>query len=60
MFKIQVQSLIGVVTFTLFDREVKSILKIYAPDLVEKYENVYFTVIINFLRSFLYFHYIFV
>ncbi|CAH1433072.1 unnamed protein product [Lactuca virosa] len=40
MLKIRVQGLVGVVTLTLFDRDVRSILKISASDLIEKYEKM--------------------
>ncbi|CAH1419207.1 unnamed protein product [Lactuca virosa] len=40
MLKIRVQGLVGVVTLTLFDRDVRSILNISASDLIEKYENM--------------------
>ncbi|CAI9289397.1 unnamed protein product [Lactuca saligna] len=40
MLKIRVQGLVGVVTLTLFDRDVRSILNISASDLIEKYEKM--------------------
>ncbi|CAI9287019.1 unnamed protein product [Lactuca saligna] len=40
MLKIRVQGLVGVVTLTLFDHDVRSILNISASDLIEKYEKL--------------------
>nr|KAJ0211585.1 hypothetical protein LSAT_V11C400223680 [Lactuca sativa] len=40
MLKIRVQGLVGVVTLTLFDRDVRSILNISASHLIEKYEKL--------------------
>ncbi|CAH1448308.1 unnamed protein product [Lactuca virosa] len=45
MLKIRVQGLVGVVTLTLFDRDVRSILNISASDLIEKYEKMSETVV---------------
>nr|KAJ0217815.1 hypothetical protein LSAT_V11C300138860 [Lactuca sativa] len=41
MLKIRVQCMVGAVTLLLFDWEVKSILKIYTSDLIEKYEKTF-------------------
>ncbi|CAH1447752.1 unnamed protein product [Lactuca virosa] len=39
MIKVRVQGLVGVVSLTMFDREVRNLLKIYVPDLLSRYEK---------------------
>nr|KAJ0190189.1 hypothetical protein LSAT_V11C800407880 [Lactuca sativa] len=39
MIKVRVQGLVGVVSLTIFDREVRNILKLSAADLLSKYER---------------------
>ncbi|CAI9290746.1 unnamed protein product [Lactuca saligna] len=39
MIKVRVQGLVGVVSLTIFDREVRNILKLSAADLLSKYEK---------------------
>ncbi|CAI9291477.1 unnamed protein product [Lactuca saligna] len=39
MIKVRVQGLVGVVSLTMFDREVRNLLKISAAELISKYER---------------------
>ncbi|CAH1432801.1 unnamed protein product [Lactuca virosa] len=39
MIKVRVQGLVGVVSLTIFDREVRNIMKLSAADLLSKYER---------------------